>query len=144
MMRNGMTILSIAVLLVTVQGRGPASDAHAADALLGAPTTPAPKDALNRPGGPVRAPNGIDVNGKPAGPGRPAGPANAAGNDSRVNIWQDTPAKTGLGNAEGPANVDGAGLGVGGSGRRAESDPGPASAAGSGIGTGKPGPPETH
>ena len=109
--------------------------AYAADPVGGAPSTPGPEHVVpNQPGGPVRARNGIDVTGKPAGPG------DRTGNDSRVNSWQDTPAKTGLGNAEGPVGTNGAGLGVGGNGRHAEHDPGPASAPGGGVGTGKPGP----
>ncbi len=132
MMRTTIAMLVIGVALGAAPTGGPA---YAADPVVGAPATPGPQDVVpNRPGGAVRARNGIDVTGKPAGPG------DRTGNDSRVNSWQDTPAKTGLGNAEGPVGANGAGLGVGGNGRRPGNDPGPANAAGSGVGTGKPGP----
>ena len=134
-MRTTIAILVVGVTLGAAPIREPA---YAAD-VVSAPSRPGPEDVVpNQPGGPVRARNGIDVTGKPAGPG------DRTGNDSRVNSWQDTPAKTGLGNAEGPVGTNGAGLGVGGNGRHAEHDPGPANAAGSGIGTGQPGPAPTR
>ena len=133
-------IVGVGVLgLVLVAGcsREPSTDAkNPTDRQIAAAVatmSPAPAGAAQQPGG-AAVRDGIDVH------GNPAGPSDRTGNDSRVNSWQDTPAKTGLGNAEAPAGVNGAGLGVGGNGRRAENDPGPASAAGSGVGTGKPGP----
>jgi hypothetical protein len=134
-----MGIAAVALLAASACSREPngGAQASAADrqvAAAAATMSPAPSGAGKGGAAAVPAPNGIDVNGNPAAPG------NRAGNDSRVNSWQDTPAKTGLGNAEGPVGANGAGLGVGGNGLREGSFPGPANAAGSGLGTGKPGP----
>lgn len=135
----GRAALGVALSLLLFGGCSHEPSADANDptdrqiAAAAATMSPAPPGAAQQPAG-AAVRNGIDVT------GNPAGPSDRTGNDSRVNSWQDTPAKTGLGNAEAPAGVNGAGLGVGGNGRRAENDPGPANAAGSGVGTGKPGP----